>query len=352
MVLGKRGLGRLGLVSCSLLALACSKGDDAEGTGTESNALIGGTTCNSGQACALSMQFPSGISADEVALVGTDNVRVGGGSQVVGINGKRGAVVSQNGQVEVQAGSHIGSIWTKGSASVGSGAIIEGQFFANSQSTVQAGAVAPPRQEAVGSVASVSWNVTFGTASEGDVWMEPDQVKTLAPGRFGDVRVGSRAVLHLSTGTYYFDSLQTEPNSRIEVNNTAGTAVIYVRGQLVHRGLLLSSGAPSDVLVGSFSNGTIELGDQFDATLVAPNALIRMAQPRNQGVHDGLYFGRELELQGAVRATAPPPSNSGPAIDELDPDFAPDPDAPRPGDPPDPAGMTYDEFDQASNDYI
>src|SRR5690606_41569096 len=124
MVLGKRGLGRLGLVSCSLLALACSKGDDAEGTGTESNALIGGPTCNIGQACALSMQFPSGISAGEVALVGTDNVRVGGGAQGVGINRKRGAVVSQNGQVEVQAGSDIGSRWTRASAAVGSGADI------------------------------------------------------------------------------------------------------------------------------------------------------------------------------------------------------------------------------------
>lgn len=319
---------------------------------TVTGALIGGTFCNVGAECTLTMPFASGIDPNELAVVGRTGVRVGSGSQVVGLAGRFGALISESGEVRVEAGSHVGSIWTKGKAFVGGGSIVDGSFFASSQSEVQAGAVVPPRRDAAGSLASMKWTVRFPAASSGDVNREPDRPPlTLTPGRYGALRIASRSTVNLSTGTYYFESYQLEPQATLQINNQAGTAVIYVRGQLVHRGKVKSAGLASDVIVGSFSTDRIDLGDEFDATLVAPQGQVVLARPPS-GAHDGSFFAASVELQGGTRVNAAGTSNSGPAVTGIQPTFTPAAGAPLPGPVPSPAGKTYAEWVAQKNAFL
>jgi hypothetical protein len=332
--------------------LTCAKGTSPErGAETVRSALVGATSCNVGVACPLNMPFPSGIHADELAIFGRSGVRVGSGSQVVGRNGRFGSLVSDTGEVRVEAGSHVGSIWTKGKAFVGGGTIVESGFFASAQSEVQAGAVVPPRAIAVGTPASVRWTALFPPVIAENINLEPDRERALQPGRYGDVRVASRSVLLLSTGTYYFDSYQLEPQARLRIDNRAGTAIIYVRGRLVHRGKIESLGQPSDVLIGSFSTERIDVGDEMDATLVAPSGQLVLARPPT-GAHDGLFFAASVELQGGVRVNATRPSNTGPAAGGMGPTFTGATGVALPGPVPSPTGLSYEQWVQRANTFI
>ena len=341
----------LALVAISGSA-ACGKGASPEpGAATVSSALVGLTSCSVGVACPLTMQFPSGIHADELAIFGRTGVRVGSGSQVTGRNGRFGALVSDTGEVRVEAGSHVGSIWTKGKAFVGGGTIVEGAFFASAQSEVQAGAVVPPRAIAVGTPASVRWTARFPPVFAENINLEPDRARTLQPGRYGDLRIASRSVVSLSTGTYYFDSWQLEPQAKVRIDNRAGTAIIYVRGRFVHRGKLESLGQPSDVLIGNFSTERIDVGDELDATLVAPSGQLVLARPPT-GAHDGLFFAASVELQGGVRVNGKRPSNTGPAAGGMGPTFTGATGVAPPGPVPSPTGLGYDEWVARANTFI
>src|SRR5688572_28576794 len=91
-----RGVVHVLSLAAGLAALACAGSD--ENTSKTGEALIGGTTCGVGQACALAMQFPAGINPDQLAVVGLDGVSVGSGSVVLGVNGDKGALVANTGQ--------------------------------------------------------------------------------------------------------------------------------------------------------------------------------------------------------------------------------------------------------------
>lgn len=53
------------------------------------------------------------------------------------------------------------------------------------------------------------------------------QNPAFAPGSYGSVRVASRAKLSLSTGTYYFGSLDVEPQAIVQLKQDLGPVIIY-----------------------------------------------------------------------------------------------------------------------------
>jgi len=339
-------LGALALFS-GCASTSSTGGEEATGQAVQA---LGASQCPVNTDCSLSLFTPSGIDSAKVAVAANDGVVIGSGSDLSSSDGSPVAVVGVTGEVRVEASSRVGTVWTKGKAFVGGNAFVSSALYA-STTEIQAGAHVPVRQAAQGSPAKVSWNVKFPTASLGNINLEPSTTRTLAAGRYGTLRVASRAVLKLGAGPYYFDSFLVEPDATVQVDNTSGTAIVYVRADFTHRGHIVSLGLPSDVIFGVFSTGIVELGDEFDATLVAPYAQVTLAQPRT-GSHDGQYFGRSVQINGGVRIKATPSSASGPTFQGITPQLTPAAGAPLPGPVPSPTGMTFDEWQTAKNAYI
>jgi hypothetical protein len=341
-----------GVVAVSALALfsGCAGSGSSEEAAQQAAQALGGTQCAVNTDCSLTLLTPSGIDSAKVAVAATGGVVVGSGSTLSSSSGAPVAVVGVAGEVRVEAGARVGTVWTKGKAFVGGNAVVSSALYATT-TEIQAGANAPPRQAAQGSPTKVSWNVKFPATTLGNVNLEPGTTQTLAPGRYGTLRIASRATLKLQTGPYYFESLLIEPDATLQIDNRTGTALVYVRADFTHRGHIVALGTPSDAIFGVFSTGVVELGDEFDATLVAPYAQITLAQPRT-GSHDGQYFGRSIQINGGVRIKATPSTASGPTFGGIVPQITPSSGGALPGPVPSPDGLTFEQWQDAKNAYI
>jgi len=102
----------------------------------------------------------------------------------------------------------------------------------------------------------------------------PGQSGSRGPGAYAAVQVFQNATLTLSTGTYYFDSLQLESGSHVVLNQTSGPVIIYVRTTLALRGDIRASasGAAPDLLLVYLGSTDASAEVAFSGTIVAPNA--------------------------------------------------------------------------------
>ncbi|MES1184131.1 MAG: hypothetical protein ABUL60_09965 [Myxococcales bacterium] len=145
--------------------------------------------------------------------------------------------------------------------------------------------------------------VTFDSNNSGPVSLEPDLTRTLAPGRYSDATLKSRSQLFLSTGTYYFDSLSTEPTSKVWLNKAQGPIYIYVKSSFSVKGELKENGGRiANVLFGYFGTSVANVETPFLGTLVAPNAKIYLATVGGEG-HRGAFFGKDVDVQAETKVT-------------------------------------------------
>lgn len=328
------------LALLGVVTAACST-ENGEILSSKTQAVTG--ACVRGQACEVTIDLPSGVNGEDLAISAKEGIVLGSGTVLSTGDGKFAGIASKSGEVRVEASSTVGTVFTPDKVFVGGNSKVTGKLFAGS-TEIQAGADVPAAQAPMGSPNEVSWSVTFPPTSGANVNLEPDRTDTLAPGNYGSLRVASRSTLKLSTGTYYFDTMQLEPQSVLELDTTGGTVVINVLGGLTHRGRIISLGAPSDVLVVVHGQGQVEIGDEFDGTLIAPNAEVSVARPTS-GAHDAQLFARKVLLQGGVQLTATPASASGPAIDDLDADYTPSGDVVPPVPIPEYTGQSFEEWE-------
>lgn len=297
----------------------------------------------------MSFEFPSGVDAEQLAISAKEGVHIGSGTQLLADDGASAAIATAAGTVHIEARSTVGTVLTPDHVFLGSGSTITGDLYATSTQIQDTGVT--PEPQTPGSPSVVSWNVTFPQEVGPQVNLEPDRSDTLEPGAYESLRVASRSTVKLSTGTYYFDSIQLEPDSVLEIDNTGGTVVINVRGNFTHRGRIVSLGAASDLLLVSLSNQRVEIGDEFDGTLVAPYAEISVARP-SSGAHDAQFFGRKVSLQGSVQLKATVAQATGPAIEALDATYEGSSDVPLPVPAPVFTSQTWEEWEAEQADFI
>ncbi len=82
----------------------------------------------------------------------------------------------------------------------------------------------------------INWAPVFPSPVGGHVNLEPEQIRALAPGAYGNVSIKSRAVLTLVAGTYTMNSFAVEPQARIVFDDSEGPIYIHVRDMLTYRG--------------------------------------------------------------------------------------------------------------------
>jgi Cys-rich repeat protein len=129
------------------------------------------------------------------------------------------------------------------------------------------------------------------------VILAPDQSKTLAPGAYGNLTINSRSTVSLKSGTYYFTSFSTEPQAKINLDETAGPVIIYVTGSLTAKGdWVPSGGTGTNLLIAVLGTGIADFQTAIVGTVVAPNGTVNLERPSNNASHKGAVFAKNIEV--------------------------------------------------------
>jgi hypothetical protein len=182
---------------------------------------------------------------------------------------------------------------------MGSSATIFGSARSGSTITKQLGARVLGGEFPNSAITSVptQWTVGFPDTNQGDVILQPDQTRTLAPGAWGNLNVNSRSTVFLRSGTYYFQSVNTEPQARIMLDKTAGAIFIYVRNAFSLKGAFVSNGGPEgEVLVGYLGTSIAYIEVPLLGTIVAPNATVDLRRPPDNSPHRGAVFAKGIHV--------------------------------------------------------
>ncbi|MEY2931158.1 MAG: hypothetical protein RL033_1907 [Pseudomonadota bacterium] len=282
-------LGLLLLVGCGGMAADTELADELD---DKAQSL---TSCQQ----TFSIELPPGMSASGVVLGATEalqlNDRVqltapaplaaptssnlGTGALELGVDASAGSLFAQ-GAVQLRDRARVqGSITTEGLVTRGNGTTVSGTIRERTS-------VSPTNLAA--------WQVCMPATNSGNVLMEPDQIRVLAPGDYGSLTVRSRAQLALSSGQYTFSSILIEPQARLMLNSLSGPVLLYSRGSVTLRGSLEQrAGSASDLLIGTLATDTVNIEMSFTGTIVAPNAELQLASVNAPG-HRGAFFARRI----------------------------------------------------------
>jgi hypothetical protein len=283
-------------------AVACSSSTkpSTETVGKSSQALSSG--CTSGGQCTLVIAVPQGLTPEDVVLTGSTTLSVGNGVTVTTGSGGFGTVANLGSgatnvgvQASVGVQTIIGNLLSQGPIALSNNAAVRGSITAGSTITEQQGAVVTGAiiHQSVATDASRQVQVTF-PASAPSITLQPGGSQTIAPGAYGNVTVNSRASLSLSTGTYLFNSLDTEPQSSLNLNEAAGPVLIYVRNTLLYKGSEVQTGGDGNVFVGFFGTQAVSLQAPFRGTLVAPNAEVELTT--QTAGFAGAFFASNIQV--------------------------------------------------------
>ncbi|MGK4003563.1 hypothetical protein WMF31_13115 [Sorangium sp. So ce1036] len=249
----------------------------------------------------IALGFPAGFSQSNVAIHASQSLRIAGGATLQDANGAPAAAVNiGTGLLEVNAGTRTGSLIGGGDVWLGSQSQATGTVQAAGAITKQAGAdiigtelSATP----LGPLESLRFTVEFpSTVSVPPVG--PDTTASLAPGAYTSVAVGARSTLDLSSGTYYLDQLQMQPQSIARLDTSAGPVIVYVRELLDFKGGVQIVGPDSSFFLAYLGTGTVSIESAFNGTLVAPSATLRLAPVGSPG-HRGAFFGQTVDAAEA-----------------------------------------------------
>jgi hypothetical protein len=142
-----------------------------------------------------------------------------------------------------------------------------------------------------------SWGITWPPSSLGDVILhQPPSDRTLDPGRYGTLDIHNGSRVFLRSGTYYFQSFNSEPGSQVVVDKSQGPVVIYAREKFRFHGPFVDNGGPDgQVFVGYLGTQNADLQVGFVGTIVAPSATVDLRFPTT-GQHRGSFFGRGVHV--------------------------------------------------------
>jgi cysteine-rich repeat protein len=272
-----------------------------------------------GSVLTMDADSPQCMGSELTDLEGVDHVAVFASDELilrdralVAANESYGTVVC-NGITEIGASCDVGDVYSSGNVFIRSQAKIHGKVVSAAEVVLQAGAVV---EESIFENSFVpEHNLDFNVSFTGgpDVVVEPNQSHDAAPGSFAAISVRSGASLNLVSGVYFFNSLTMEPGSKIRLDQSEGTVVVYIQSSLVVRGTM-------EDVDGEFPNaffvylGTADapIEAPFKGSLIAPNGKIILGTA-GKIAHRGVFFGKKVELQADAQVDYVKPAAAAPA---------------------------------------
>ncbi len=285
-----------------LLAGGCGDGEvtgggesSSETVGTSSQAL----TLPAQTFSTLKISLPNHMPPQAVAIAATGSLRLNDRAKVQQFNGKPGVVVS-TGTATTYLGcnSETGDLWSRASVDMRPRAHVHGDLTCSSTVHFEPDAEVERRLSTNTSILpyrDTSWTPTLPTTPGGAVSLEPDQRRTINPGKYGAVSVKSRSTLTLKPGVYRMQSVTIEPQATLALSSTAQPTILYVDQGVIFRGRVLDVSNPTKVniplLVVSLGNAVL-LERPFNGTVYAPNGKITLSP----GTFNGAFIAKDVEL--------------------------------------------------------
>ena len=241
-------------------------------------------------------------------LYTTSQLEIDDGTSVL-VPGGYGTVANAGtGQLHINSTATVGYVQSHGTVFLGDRSVVHGSVISLGTITPQNNVVVTGTyQSGVQPEFATApiVNTTFPNTNAGDYDLEPDQTGSRAPGSYGNVAVKSRAVLGLRTGTYYFVTLDLEPQAIVTLDQTAGPVVISVKSNIIYNESFtdLSRQLTNVDLTYLGTNGVF-INTPFLGVIRAPNAKVTLASLTTG--HIGEFFAKDIEVSPHTTVTARP----------------------------------------------
>ncbi|GHV15165.1 hypothetical protein AGMMS49938_12730 [Fibrobacterales bacterium] len=150
-------------------------------------------------------------------------------------------------------------------------------------------------------------NISVGT---NDIFISPDEERTLVPGTYHNLASHSRSKLKLSSGVYIFNDFKLEPESTLEIDVSGGKVEILVANTVIFSDrvkLKWTNDFVNPIMFQVYQNGNSDLilgrDIVFAGNFLAPNAKIRVSS----GVKfAGWLQGKSIQIEPDTKICEPP----------------------------------------------
>jgi hypothetical protein len=238
-----------------------------------------------------------GIEASESVQLDTHSLALLPASAGFAMLGNTGS-----GAIELGSFAQSGGLLSEGTVLLGSHATVNGNVesagavVTHGPSTVTGTIAAntpvalPPGLDLTG--------VVFPTTNNGALQVAEGGTVSPVPGAYSDVKVGRFGTLVLTAGTYFFETLELDGDSRLNLDQSAGSVTLYVHQRMDYEGQIASiAGAPGGFVLGYAGTETLVIGTPFlSGTLIAPNARVEVTRHVAPGF-TGELFAKEIEVE-------------------------------------------------------
>jgi hypothetical protein len=282
----------LGVAHCSSL-----RDKPGEETATSSEALTAPTT--------FTIALPPQVPVQSVGAGANETLLIDDGAIVHTSAGTFATIVNLgSSQTNLGVGSNVGNVWSVGPVVLRDRAHVTGSIRGQGSITVAPTASVSPgpivANTPITPPDSISWAVTFPSPG-GDVLLKPSARRTLPPGSFGALTVQPSATLILTSGTYFFQSIDFESHATVSLDDSHGPIAIYVANSVIYRASVSdTANNPANILIGFAGTAPVSIEASFDGTFVAPAARVTVGSL----AHRGAFFAKGLELLSGANLVA------------------------------------------------
>ncbi len=295
-------VGGVSVLMAAMSLMSCGRpplGQSDSRSVTSSNLLVGGPVT-------LSIPLPPGAPMSSVVLGANSTLLIGNNVSVLeeGSSGSHPMIANTGTGTTstTQTGVSLKTdLWSIGNVFLATGTSVAGSVTTAGSLTQQTGVTVAGSvlQHQTLSAVPTTLAIIFPSSST-NITLQPGHSSGINPGGFAAVTVNANATLTLQSGTYYFDSLDVEPQGKIALTGS-GPFILNVKSSFVAKGQLVlpASSPPATLIVADAGTADVFLQAQFDGTLVAPNANVTLAAIGTASYH-GAFFGKALTLQAGV----------------------------------------------------
>jgi DNA-binding protein YbaB len=243
----------------------------------------------------------SAVTFSTACLWAQGNLVIGDRVKIKNQNGTFAPSVNAgSAQTNAGADAQVGDIWSRAAVELRDRCKATGNVRTMSTLKLDANASVTgvvTQNGALLQIPTLSLAVTFPGTNQGDKTIAPNGQLTLAPGAFANVTVNAGATLFLSTGTYFFNNLDIEPNAKISCSSGSGQIVVNVKTGLIFRGSIVEkTGGRPKFFLGVFGTSAVSLEGPFTGTFMALTAPLNLATLTSPAVHTGAFYARDITV--------------------------------------------------------
>lgn len=143
---------------------------------------------------------------------------------------------------------------------------------------------------------------SFTTDPDRDITTGKNEISDLAPGAYGDLKLGQQNVVQLSAGEYFFDQIQAGKELTLNLDVSAGAVAIFVSGSVSFDKDLdvnVIGGGPEDVYLETHREFRLDKDSEWFGTIYAPFKKIEL--DKNVQLVGAVYGGDTIKVHKESR---------------------------------------------------